>query len=76
MAGSWNWHEHPLPLLVGSPLPSSPAASAASDLIYHSEGGSGTVRSPGTASLWPHLIEIQAQQTLHTGKWLLGTRNK
>lgn len=75
MVGPQDWHEHPLPLPAGSP-PSSPEASAVSDLIYHSEGGSGTVRSLGTASPWPHLIEIRAWQTLHTGKWLLGTRNK
>lgn len=71
---SWDWHNPPS--TPSQQPPRSPAVSLGTDLIYHPEGGSAIVRSLGTAPPWPHLIEIQAQQTLHMGKWLLGTRHK
>lgn len=64
------------------PPPSRAAPPSAQQLLLSPtsfitpKGGSATVRSLGAAPPWPHLIEIQAQQTLHMGKWLPGTRNK
>lgn len=77
MTGSWDWREHPLPhLMHASPPEQLGSISAVCGLIYHSEGDITILRSPGTALLWPCLIEIQAQGTLSPEKWPPGTQNK